>query len=116
MTLDSGVRMRSGQEVDTAMGTGAPRIVVPLTGDTVTLGAADTCVWFNPAGTIAALTVKMPTIGMSGAIVNIGFNQAINTLTMQQPSGAQISSGSVVAGQGQQYRWINATAGWVRWI
>jgi hypothetical protein len=116
VTLDSGVRMRSGQEVDAAMGTGAPRVVVPLTGDTLILGGADSCVWFNPAGAIAALTVRMPSTTLSGSIVNLGFNQAISTLTMQQPSGTQISAGSVVAGQGQQYRWINATAGWVRWM
>ncbi len=116
MPLPKGTRMYDGEEINQAIGASAPRVVVPVTGTTLTLTPADTALWINPAAGIQDLTVRLPSSAIPGGIVNLGFGQNVAAMVVQQPNGTQIGSGSVVAGQGQQYRYINVAIGWARWI
>lgn len=58
----------------------------PTSGATVgvTGGFSDTTLWMTPAGTLATLTVNLPSDATSslGDIVRIGSNKAITLLTM----------------------------------
>ena len=116
MPLPKGTRMYDGEEINQAIGAGAPRVMVPVTGATLILTPVDTALWINPVAGIQDLTVRLPSNASPGGIVNLGFGQAVAALVVQQPNGTQVGTGSVVAGQGQQYRYINPTIGWARWI
>jgi len=58
----------------------AKDIVVPLTGETVTIGAAKLVTIINPAGTLANLTIVLPTAAGDGDTRTVTFSQAITTL------------------------------------
>ena len=55
--------------------------VTPTTGTSVTILPATDALLLDPAGTLLALTVVLPT-GIDGKKVKIGSSQAITTLTM----------------------------------
>ena len=65
----------------------------PTTGQTVTVAAveADVRVIINPAGTLLALTVTMPTAPFTGQKVELCSTQAVTTLTMT-------AAGTIVGG------------------
>lgn len=117
MALAPGTRMLSGEEINSAAAFGPPKVVAPLTGTTVTLGKDDTVLHVNPAGTIAALTVKLPpTAGQpNGKVCHISFSQIVTALTVQNSNGGAVASTAGAVATGHIYRYVNSTLGWVRW-
>jgi predicted amidohydrolase YtcJ len=117
MAFPHGTRMFSGEAINASTATGPPRVEAPLTGATITLGSDDTVLYVNPAGTIAALTIRLPPTASQqlGKVVNISFSQIVTALTVQDSAGAAVASTSGAVTTGQQYRYVNATLGWARW-
>ena len=112
MALDPGTRMHSGSEVNKSTGTGPVRTVVSLTGDTVIL-TGDRPLYVAPAGTIAALTVKLPPSPADSDVVEISFGQIVTALTVQDALGNAVQSTAGAAGTAIQYRFVGGA--WVRW-
>ena len=76
--------------------------VTPLTGATVVIPPCVTFYAITPAGTIAALTVTLPTGATQGQEVEIMTSQAISSMTVNAPTnytiqGAAISAASEAA-------------------
>lgn len=115
MTLAPGTRMQNSAEIDQATATGAPRVVVPVTTNIITLDRTQTCLYVSPVGTIAALTIQLPVNPPPGAVVDISFSQIVTALTIQSGEATAVASTAGAVGVGHQYRYINATTGWVRW-
>lgn len=117
MAFPHGTRMFSGEAINASTATGPPRVEVPLTGGTIALGSDDTVLYVNPAGTIAALTIRLPPTANQqlGKVVNINFSQTVTALTVQDSAAGTVASTSGAATAGQQYRYVSATLGWVRW-
>jgi hypothetical protein len=109
--------MHSGEAINNNTATGIPRVVVPLTTDTITLGADDTVLFVHPAGTIAALTIKLPPVAgtPNGKVVNISFDQIVTTLTVQDSAAGAVATTAGAVATAHEYRYVNATIGWVRW-
>lgn len=57
-------------------------IVIPLTGDTVTLVTTNRRTILNPAGTLATLTVDMPASPIDGQLQTVSTTQIITALTV----------------------------------
>jgi hypothetical protein len=96
-----------------------PRTVVPATGNTITMGVGESVLYVNPAGTIAALTVKLPPGPRPGDTVEIGFRQIVTALTLQDAAAGAITGAATAGAVGvaAQLRFV-AIAGvgtWVRW-
>ncbi len=117
MAFNPGTRMHSGEGINSSTATGAPRVVVPVTTDVITLGADDTVLYVNPAGTIAALTIKLPPVAgqANGKVVCIGFAQIVTTLTVQDSAAGAVATTAGAVATAHEYRYVNATIGWVRW-
>jgi hypothetical protein len=86
----------------------------PATGATITLADDDAHVIIDPAGTLAALTVKMCPNPFNGQFLNVVSSKAITTLTVSPNTGQTIGSGAptaLAAGQGFSafYREANTT-------
>lgn len=60
----------------------------PLTGTTTVMTAEQSVAAFNPAGTLAALTVTLPPTLYDGKIVTIFSSQIITTLTLNTSNSA----------------------------
>lgn len=58
------------------------QFAVPLTGTTVTVATGDTWLLITPAGTLAALTVALPTDRTDGQIVRVTSSQILTSLTV----------------------------------
>ena len=69
--------------------------IAPATGSTVRLGSGHTFV--QQAGTLAALTVRMPSSPKPGQVISLTPGAAITALTVVTDSGAAIS-GAPTAG------------------
>jgi len=117
MAFSPGVRMHDGDNINAHTASGPPRVVVPVTTDTITLAANDTVLYVNPAGTIAALTVKLPPVAgqANGKMVSISFGQIVTALTVQDSAAGAVASTAGAVATAHQYRYVNATIGWVRW-
>jgi len=117
MAFNPGVRMHDGASINASTASGPPRVVVPVTTDTITLTADDTVLYVNPAGTIAALTIKLPPVAGAalGKVVAIGFAQIVTTLTVQDSAAGAVATTAGAVGVAHEYRFVNATIGWVRW-
>ena len=117
MALTPGTRMHSSESINSSTASGIPRVVVPVTTDTITLAADDTVLYVNPAGTIAALTIKLPTVAGQalGKMVSISFAQIVTALTVQDSAAGAVASTAGAVATAHQYRYVNATIGWVRW-
>lgn len=117
MALQPGTRMHSSESINSSTASGPPRVVVPVTTDTITLAADDTVLYVNPAGTIAALTIKLPPVAGQalGKLVDISFSQIVTALTVQNSAGGAVESSAGAVSVANRYRYINATIGWVRW-
>jgi hypothetical protein len=113
MSLDPGVRMHGGHEINRSTASGIPRVVVPVTTNTVTLGLDDHAVWINPAGTIAALTILLPPQPSAGSIVSISFGQIVTALTVQDANGNAVESSAGAVSVANEYRFVGTA--WVRW-
>jgi hypothetical protein len=109
--------MHSSEAINASTATGSPRVEAPLTTATITLGSEDTVLYVNPAGTIAALTVKLPPVAgrPNGTLVDMSFSQIVTALTVQDSAAGAVASTAGAVGVAHQYRYVNATLGWVRW-
>lgn len=88
---------------------------VPLTGTTITLkdGIHDNLI--NPAGTLAALTVKLPTIPDDGQIILLTFTKAITTLTVDGNGSTLVGTAPTSAAIGNRFTYKFYTGiGWIR--
>jgi hypothetical protein len=63
----------------------------PTTGTTVILPKGTTDVYLNPAGTLAALTVRLPPSPLPGMVVSLASSQTITTLTVQNAAGGAVA-------------------------
>lgn len=111
--------MHASETINSSTASGPPRVEAPLTTATITLGATDTVLYVNPAGTIAALTVKLPPVGANetnGKVVTMTFTQTVTALTVQDANAGAVESSSGAANVAHEYRYVNSTVGWVRWI
>ena len=117
MAFTPGVRMHDGDNINAHTASGPPRVVVPVTTDTITLATNDTVLYVNPAGTIAALTIKLPPVAGQalGKLVSISFAQIVTTLTVQDSAAGAVATTAGAVATAHQYRYVNATIGWVRW-
>ena len=117
MAFNPGTRMHDGASINTSTASGPPRVVVPVTTDTITLAADDTVLYVNPAGTIAALTIKLSLVAGQalGKMVSISFAQIVTTLTVQDSAAGAVATTAGAVATAHQYRYVNATIGWVRW-
>lgn len=91
----------------------AVRTVIPLTGDTITMLSTDRLLFVNPAGTIAALTVKLPPSPTAGEIVELSFGQVVTALTVQDAAAGAVASTAGAIGVAIQYRFVGGA--WVKW-
>ena len=101
-------------------------LYVPTTGSTITIPASVRKAFINPAGTIAALTIKLSGSPGNGHLVDIMFGQTVTAITWQDASGATItgtglpSAGSANAGTEVVYMATSLTPGaptrkWIKW-
>jgi len=65
-------------------------IAAPVTLGTVVMSAGQQRQIINPAGTLAVLTVTLPSSPTDGQIAGISFTQAITALTINAPGGATV--------------------------
>ena len=87
--------------------------VTPLTGTTVTMAANVRNLFVNPAGTIAALTVKLPPTPVANQVVELAFSQIVTALTVQDSAAGAVESTAGAVGVSIQYRYLGGA--WVKW-
>jgi hypothetical protein len=113
MVLDPGTRLMEADDINRSTATGTPLVVTPLTGAIVALTFAQRVLYVAPAGTIAALTIRLPPSITVGSVVSISFGQIVTALTVQDGNGAAVQSTAGAVGVGIEYRFL--ATGWVRW-
>jgi hypothetical protein len=101
-----------------------PRVIndfayfTPLTGTTVQCpggSAAAAEVIIDPAGTLAALTVALPTTPVNGQNVVIPTTQTITALTLTAATGTILNAPTTLAGgQAIEYKYLSAQNKWIR--
>jgi hypothetical protein len=111
--LDRGTRLHSGDEINRSTATGSINVQSPLTGTTIALGTDDRLLYVNPAGTIAALTVKLTPNPQPYQICELSFGQIVTALTVQDWHGSAVATTAGAIGVAIQYRFINGA--WVKW-
>jgi hypothetical protein len=86
----------------------------PTTGSTVSVNANGyVCLFLNPAGSLVALTVSLPSSPTDGDVVEIHSSQAITTLTMS--NGTIIGALTTMAiAAFAKYRYYSDTTSWAR--
>lgn len=88
---------------------------VPLTGTTVTAAVADTWLIITPAGTLAALTIALPTVRTAGQTVLVNCSQIITALTVSGSGTTVIGAPtSLTANAFFRLRFDAVTAAWYR--
>jgi hypothetical protein len=94
-----------------------PVVAAPLTGATLTMGFGQSSLFVNAAGTLAALTVKLPPSPVAGQIAAITPNNIITALTVEDSAAGAIT-GSPTAGVANTrivMQWVSNALGW-KWI
>jgi hypothetical protein len=89
----------------------------PTTGSTVTIADTQDTAIINPAGTLAALTVKLPTCSSSydGKMARFQSNFAITSLTVSATAGTVTTAPStLLQGQGIGYLCYGSASYWFR--
>ena len=92
-------------------------VAAPVSGSTVQAANNASMLSLQPAGTIAALTVALPTVPFDGQRVQIFSSQAITALTLTASPGTVSAAGAVTAltaGQSIEYFYVASTATWNR--
>lgn len=88
--------------------------VTPTTGSTVNVGTTGyTTLFINPAGSILALTVNLPSGPTDGDTVEVHSSQAITTLTMGNGTIIGALTAAVI-GTFAKYRYYSDTTSWAR--
>lgn len=67
-------------------------ISAPTTGGTVVMNAAETLRILTPAGTLATLTVTLPSSPANDQISGVSTTQIITALTVNAPGGATVAA------------------------
>ena len=111
--LSPGTRMFDSSELEALWTYPGILTVTPLTGTTVTMPATQQFLYVTPAGTIAALTVRLPPNPQNGQGVAISFLQIVTTLTIQTSAGGAVATTAGAIGVGHIYRYVAGT--WRRW-
>jgi hypothetical protein len=70
---------------------GEAKVVVPTTGTVVAAPKGTTDIYLKPAGTLAALTVKLPPGPYPGVVVSLASSQTITSLTVQTAAGGAVA-------------------------
>lgn len=90
--------------------------VVPNSGDTITVTATTNLLMVDPAATIAALTIALPSFGVAadGQYMEISFSQNVTALTWSLSSGTMQNGApaSITAGQAVRLRYNLAINQW----
>ena len=68
-----------------------PMLRTPTTGQTVAMPKGTTSLYLTPAGTLAALTVKLPPSPLPGVVVAVGTSQTITALTVQTAAAGAVA-------------------------
>lgn len=139
--MNLGSPLQSGQKVLTSFGTfveswqqfftavygilapiqnsGTSSYYQPLTGSTITTPSGIESIICDPAGTIAALTLSLPTQVINGQPVYFNTTQAITALTVSAVSPTSVSNGasiSLPAGGAVGFRYVASKNTWYRCI
>jgi hypothetical protein len=91
----------SGMLIDTSF-----VIAVPVTLGTVVMTTGTQRLIINPAGTLAVLTVTLPSSPVNGQIAGVSFTQAITALTFNAPGGATVVAAPTSAATDTTFRFI----------
>ncbi len=91
-------------------------VMVPVTGATIAMNSSQRDLYVAPAGTIAALTIKLPQVA-SGSKVDILCTAIVTALGIQDRLGNVVAGAptAATAGMALTMRYINRTIGWVKW-
>lgn len=91
-----------------------PRVVVPTSGDTITMHFKDRFLYVNKGSTLAALTVKLPAAPALGDLAVISSGDIITALTLEDGHGDAISGapGSIAADGTVVMQWVSKAVGW----
>lgn len=89
---------------------------VPVTGFSLTIGAAVQYLILDPAGTLATGTITMPASPTDGFLVGFSSTKIVTTLTLTPNTGQTIpnSPTSLAAGVGLTFLYRSANATWYR--
>lgn len=102
-------------DVSNSVGPGSYQYAAPLTGATVAMAVGATRLLINPAGTLAALTVDLPTSPIDGQVAEIMTSQQLTALTIASTDGSTVNgvsggySMSANTGASWVYRAANTT-------
>lgn len=102
-------------DVSNSVGPGSYQYATPLTGTTVAMAVGATRLLINPAGTLAALTVDLPTSPLDGQVAEIMTSQQLTALTIASTDGSTVNgvsggySMSANTGASWVYRSSNTT-------
>lgn len=88
--------------------------VIPLTTNTVTISPSTTILIINPAGTLAALTLSMPTGSYDGQYLRITSRQILSVVTMSGATIVGTLTTIAAAGGFATFRYNLADALWDR--
>lgn len=86
----------------------AVQTAAPTTGQTVTVSAGISAIHINPAGTLAALTITLPSNPVNGQHLIIGTSQILTSLTIN--GGTIVGTLSTLALGGFAYFIYNSSA------
>lgn len=91
-------------------------VQVPITGFSITIGNSSTVLTLNPAGTLAAGAVTMPTAPYDGMPIEIASTQIVTSFTLSPNSGQTIKNApsALAAGVGLGYYYNASTTTWFR--
>lgn len=89
---------------------------VPVTGFSLTIGAAVQYLILDPAGTLATGTITMPASPTDGFTVTISSSKAVTALTLTPGAGQTIANtnSALAAGVGLTFLYRSANATWYR--
>jgi hypothetical protein len=87
----------------------------PTTGQTIQLANGINDYTVNPAGTIAALTVNLPTTPVDGQTITLSSTQVVTVFTLTAPSGTLFNAPAAMAtGQTIEYKYLATQGFWIR--
>jgi len=118
--LAQGQSPQSVRITSSALASGSYAIVAPLTGASVVIPNNINNYVINPAATIAALTVTMPSSPVDGQIVRISASHTITALTLNGASGQTVSNSpsaitiSTTVAYGYSFIWNASSSTWFR--
>lgn len=92
-------------------------VIVPSSGDTYKMKAADRVLFVNNAAVLATLTIWLPKGIRRSELVEIGFANTVTTLTVLDGFGAAIAGAPTkpAVQNAIVMRWISRSIGWVTW-